>query len=159
MENIEKKMEELCLATKNTKESQIKSELQLVSTNEKINFISEKFDKWIDVKKTKLLKICQKNPSEMAQRIDKLENLVDQQEQYSRRNCLLVHGIAETNDKNTDDLAVKTINERLAVNITESKIDRSHRIGRKKDGQRPRSIIVKLTRYNTRKFFLQVRES
>ena len=122
MENIEKKMEELCLATKNTKESQIKSELQLVSTNEKINFISEKFDKWIDVKKTKLLKICQKNPSEMAQRIDKLENLVDQQEQYSRRNCLLVHGIAETNDKNTDDLAVKTINERLASILQKARL-------------------------------------
>ena len=31
----------------------------------------------------------------MAQRIDKLEILVDQQEQYSRGNCLLVYGIAE----------------------------------------------------------------
>ena len=103
------------------------------------------------MKKTKLLNICQKKPSEMAQWIDKLENLVNQQEQYSRRNCLLVHGIAETNDKNTDDLVVKTINGRLAVYVTENKIDRSHRIGRKKDGQRPRPIIVKLTRYNTRK--------
>ena len=46
IENIEKKKEELCIATKNTKESQIKSELQLVSTNEKKNFISEKFDKF-----------------------------------------------------------------------------------------------------------------
>ena len=44
MENIVKKMEELCIATKNTKESQIKGELQLVSMNETINFISEKFD-------------------------------------------------------------------------------------------------------------------
>ena len=31
----------------------------------------------------------------MTQRIDKLENLVDRQEQYSPRNCLLVHGIAK----------------------------------------------------------------
>ena len=48
----------------------------------------------------------------MAQRIDKLENLVDRQEQYSRRNCLLVHGIAETNKENTDTLVLKTINEK-----------------------------------------------
>ena len=87
----------------------------------------------------------------MAQRIDKLENLVDQQEQYSWHNYLLVHGIAEANNENMDDLVHKTINERLDVNITEIKIDRSHRIGRKKDGQRPRPIIVKLMRYNTRK--------
>ena len=39
-------MEELCIATKNTKETQIKGELQLVSMKETINFISEKFNKF-----------------------------------------------------------------------------------------------------------------
>ena len=105
--------------------------------------------KKIDVKKTKLLKICQKK--KMAQRIDKLAHFVDRQEQYSRCNCLLVHGTAETNDENTGDLVLKTINEKLDAEITENEIDRSHRIGRKKDGEKPRPIIVKLTRYNTRK--------
>ena len=105
--------------------------------------------KKIDVKKTKLLKICQKNTSEMAQRTDKLENLVDRREECSRRNCLLVYGLWTL--RNTDDLVLKTINDRLDLDIAENEIDRSHRIGRKKDGQRPRPIIVKLTRYNTRK--------
>ena len=59
--------------------------------------------------------------------------------------------MAETNDENIDDPVLKTINEKLGFDITENLIDRSHRIGRKKDGQRPRPIIVKLTRYNTRK--------
>ena len=92
----------------------------------------------------------------MMQRIDKLEDLVDRREQYSRRNCLLVHGIPESNDENTGDLVLKTINEKLHVEITENEIDRSRRIGRKKDGQKPRPITVKLrykTRYNTRKTF------
>ena len=40
MANTEKKMEELCIATKNTKESQIKSELPLLSINQTINLIS-----------------------------------------------------------------------------------------------------------------------
>ena len=54
MENIERKREELCITTKN-------SELQLVSMNETINFISEKFDESEkDVNKTKLLKFFQK---------------------------------------------------------------------------------------------------
>ena len=43
------------------------------------------------------------------------------------------------------------MNEKLDVDIRENEIDRSHRIGRKKDGQRPRPITVKLTRYNTRR--------
>ena len=46
MENIEKKMEESCIATKNTKGSQIKGELQQVSMNKTINFISKKFDEF-----------------------------------------------------------------------------------------------------------------
>ena len=97
------------------------------------------------MKNTKLLKTCQKN-TRKAQRIDKLENSVDQQKQYSRRNHLLVHGIAETNNENTGDLVIKTINEKLDADIAENEMDRSYRIGRKKDGQRPRPIIVKLTR-------------
>ena len=71
MGNIEKKMEELCIATKNTKESQInKGELQL-SMNETIKFIIEKFDEFEKDRHYwnyslfkllyKLLKICQKN--------------------------------------------------------------------------------------------------
>ena len=39
-------MEELCISMKNTKESQIKGELQLVSMNETINFISKKFNEF-----------------------------------------------------------------------------------------------------------------
>ena len=62
-----------------------------------------------------------------------------------------MHGIVETNIENTDNLILQTINEKLDIDITEKEIDRSHRIGRKKDGQRPRPIIVKSTRYNTRK--------
>ena len=50
-----------------------------------------------------------------------------------------------------DDLVHKTINEKLDVDVAENKIDRSNRIGRKKDGQRPRPIIVKLPRYDSRK--------
>ena len=44
IENIEKKMEELWIATKNTKESHIKGELQPVSMDETMYFISGKFD-------------------------------------------------------------------------------------------------------------------
>ena len=62
MENIEKKIEELCIARKNTKESQIEGELQLVSMNKTmILLVKNSMNlKKIDMKKTKLLKICQK---------------------------------------------------------------------------------------------------
>ena len=77
MENIEKKMEELCIATKNTKEIQIKGELQLVSMNETKNFISKKFDEFEKDRpeKDEIIKNLSKKASEMVQMVYKLEHL------------------------------------------------------------------------------------
>ena len=33
--------------------------------------------------------------SKMNERLEELENKIDRQQQYSRRNCILIHGIAE----------------------------------------------------------------
>ena len=144
MANIEKKMEELCIATKNTKESRIKGELQLVGMNETINFISKKFDEFENDRheKDKIIKNLTNKISEMTQRIDKLENLVDRQEQCSWRNCLLVHGIAKTNDENTDDLVLKTINEKLDVDMTKTRlIGLTELVGKKMDREQDQLLL------------------
>ena len=86
------------------------------------------------VKKDEIIKNWWKRASLITQRIDKLNNSVDQQEQYLRLNCLLVHGTPEANNENMDNLVLTTINEKLDPIITEKEIDRSHRIGRRKDG-------------------------
>ena len=113
-------MKELHMAIKNTIESKIKGELQLVSINKTINFISKKFDEFEKERREKVevSKYLSKKTSKMAQRIDKLENLVYRQEQNSQPNCLLVHKIVETNNENKDNLSLKTINEKLDVDIT-----------------------------------------
>ena len=81
-----------------------------------------------------------------------LEKQIDRQEQYLRRNCILLHGIPECNGEVTDDVAVKTICENINDNIvTVDDIDRSHRIGKyepMKKNSRP--VIVKFARYNVR---------
>ena len=61
-----------------------------------------------------------------------LENQLDRQEQYSRRNCILIHGIIETQDENTDDISLRTINEHLQLELTEKGLDHTHRIGNPK---------------------------
>ena len=35
------------------------------------------------------------------------------QEQYLRRNCILIHGVTETQDESTDDISLRIINEHL----------------------------------------------
>ena len=41
-------------------------------------------------------------------RLNKADRALDRQEQYSRRNCLLIHGIGEENQENTVKVVLKT---------------------------------------------------
>ena len=91
----------------------------------------------------------------------------DAQEQYSRRNCLLVHGIPE-DQKSTTEAVLSMCNNKLGLKLTSSDssdIDRSHRLGYRSDKptastatgtgrstpDKPRPIIVKLKDYETRR--------
>ena len=74
-------------------------------------------------------------------------------QQYSQRNCLLVHGLKEDKDKNTDNLVMKLFNEKLGVAVDISMIDRSHRLGpvRGENNPKPRPVMVKFCSYRIRK--------
>ena len=79
----------------------------------------------------------------MNERIEELERKIDRQEQYSRRqNCILIHGIAENKEENTDQEAIDFINDNLDIKIDQIDIDKSKK--------KARPIIVKFTRYNVR---------
>ena len=79
--------------------------------------------------------------------IEKLEKFQDQQEQYSRRNCLLIHGIAEEKEEITDEVIINTLNEKLDLDITLWDIKRTHQIGElKKTRGKTRPIIIKFVR-------------
>ena len=87
----------------------------------------------------------------MNERLEGLENKIDRQQQYSRRNCILIHEITKNKEENTDQQATDFINEKLDIKIDEIDIDRSHRIGRyDKTKKKARPIIVKFARYNVR---------
>ena len=86
----------------------------------------------------------------MSNKIETLEKSFDSQEQYSRRNCLLVHAIEEKEGEQTDKVIIDTIVEKMNIAITSDDLDRSHRIGKKKKGNKSRPIIVKFSRYNAR---------
>ena len=76
---------------------------------------------------------------------------LDRQHQYSRRNCILLHGVQEPPNEDTDDSAIDICETELGVKIEKNSLDRSHRIGKPKEGnEKPRAIIVKFTRYHDR---------
>ena len=84
-------------------------------------------------------------------KVSELTSAVEKQEQYSHRNCLLLHGINENKDEDTDKISLNTLNENLQLELTELKIERSHRIGKPKPNGKPRPIIIKFVRYNVQR--------
>ena len=58
------------------------------------------------------------------------------QEQYSRRNCILIHGLKEEMDESTDDRVLKLFREELNEDVLLADLDRTDRIGKKSDSSR-----------------------
>ena len=54
--------------------------------------------------------------------------VLDRQEQYSRSNCLLIHGVDEVECEDTSELSIKVIEEHMNKKIKPEDIDRSHRL-------------------------------
>ena len=52
----------------------------------------------------------------------------DDQAQYSRRNCLLFHGIKEEKGEDTDCIIINTVKEEMDIEMFPNDLDRSHRI-------------------------------
>ena len=102
-----------------------------------------------------------------------LQRFSNQQEQYSRRNCLRFFGVEESSAENTDDHVCRIVNDILRVPITKNDIERSHRVGPPRtpaDGSqrrnrsashsnkvKPRAIIVKFVSYRARKLVISKR--
>ena len=138
MQNIEKQVKELFLLAQENKEKHIKGESDLSELTEAIDLISGKFDDYESERreKDKIIKELKSEVSDLNISVKNLENQLDYQEQYSHRNCILIHGITETQDENTDDISLRTINEHLELELTEKELDRTHRIGNTKSGNK-----------------------
>lgn len=100
----------------------------------------------------------EKENTELKKKIGSLETALDNAEQYSRRNCLIITGVPETTEGNTDDY-VCNLARAIDVDLSVDDIDRSHRLGKPRTGpeQKPRDIIVKFVSYRKRASFYKAR--
>ncbi|XP_071953848.1 uncharacterized protein [Antedon mediterranea] len=89
--------------------------------------------------------------SKVEHQVENLQNELDEAEQYSRRNCLIIQGIEEKQGEITDNIVLDLFKKKLSVEVDKTCIDRSHRLGPKvKKNGRARGIIVKFSSYNVR---------
>ena len=62
----------------------------------------------------------------LANTVEKLSEVVEMQEQYSRRNYLWLYGIPDESYENTEKNSLETINEHLEVEIKDEDIEQTH---------------------------------
>ena len=112
----------------------IKGEKQLIDLAQSVQFITSKFDELEKDRKEKekIINNLKGEVSYLSEKLGKLEESIDAQQQYSRRNCLLLHGIEETKGEDTDNIVLEVFNDDMGLNISKSDLDRSHRIGNPK---------------------------
>ena len=97
---------------------------------------------------------------------NKIMTKIDDAEQYSRRSCLRIAGIQESNNENTDDI-VLNLSGRLNIDLNPRDIDCSHRVGPVKPSSgpgeatitRPREILVKFVNSQARLSLLKGRKT
>lgn len=87
--------------------------------------------------------------NKIHEHIERQEERLTDLEAYSRRNCLLIHGLEENNNEQLLNLVPEFLNRTLGTNLGPLDLDRTHRIGRKKTTGH-RAIIVKFIRYQDR---------
>ena len=80
-----------------------------------IKFINEKFEEFEADRRQKEREIAELKSSinGLNARLDKADRPLDCQEQYSRRNCLLIHSIDEENQEKTDEVVINILNKEM----------------------------------------------
>ena len=76
------------------------------------------------------LSSVKKDIGELKSQVSDTSRQVDELNQYSRRNCILIHGINQSPNENVDSIVLQVIHEKLNLkDIGLSHLDRCHRIG------------------------------
>ena len=154
LKNLEKEVKTIRSLLDQNRQTQIKCEQLLAELSKSDRFNADMFDEYEKEReeKYKTIKRLNEKVSALTERSKVLEENIDQQGQYYRRNGLLIYGVEENNNEDTDKIVLNIINNDLENDLTEVAIDRTHRIGDpKKKKKKARPIIVKLVRYYDRK--------
>jgi len=113
---------------------------------------NEKFKQILqDALMLEFLQINSKNEKQIKQNEEKMKHVdskVEELEQYSRRNCLLIHGIPYIKE-DTDKVVMNFLKKKLDIELEDNLIDRSHRLkSMTTTKNRPKPIIVKFVTHN-----------
>ena len=143
---IEKQITHIFNNTNDLKEKQIKGDSHMQELSNGVDFITKKFDKY-QKERNERKEIINNLTENVSQKVNDLSEALEKHEQYSGCKSLLLHGIPGKNQKETDELCIKAVNEHLNLAINNINIGKTHCIGNPRNaGEKPRPIIIKLMR-------------
>lgn len=72
-----------------------------------------------------------------------LRRQADTNEQHSRNECLVLHGVAETENEDAVEKFAAVVNGKLGITMQTDAVRRAHRLGAPRDDGKPRAIIAR----------------
>jgi hypothetical protein len=94
---------------------------------------------------------------QLEKRVADLEKRCADADQYSRRPCLVIANVPESEDENTDK-TVLDIAAEIGVKVDLSEISRSHRLPTRNKRKKNRDIVVRFVTYNLRKKYYDAKK-
>ena len=117
MQNLEKQVGQIFRMLGKTEDRQIKGECQLTDLAKGIEFITQKFDEYEKDQREKnaIIATLQNELKSASMKVEDLE--MEKQEQYSRRNYILIHGLKEEMMERTHDRVLKLFKDKLNEHV------------------------------------------
>ena len=123
LKTLEVKISEIYYLSNDMRFIQIKDDKQLADLTESVKLMSEKFYKFQkdSKEKEKIINSLKQENNGLKERVELLEKVSDGHEQYSRRNCLLIHRIEKDKDEFADDVVVNMLQDKLELEISKKR--------------------------------------
>ena len=133
LEDIEEMKNDFIKLTNSFLNFKIEMVYKINQMEESVKFCSNQYDEFHKAKGSLIQRSdkLEKEKNMLETKLAKAVALIDDQQQYSRRNCLLFHGVKEESSEDTDNIVTEICAEKQCLEEDMSMIDRSHRIGLK----------------------------
>ena len=99
----------------------------------------------------------------LAVNVKMLKEDLEDQRQYSRRNNIVIHGVKETTEDDTEKEVLHILQDMMDLPISRYEVGRTHRLGRKannfSEGNRNRPIIVRFVSYRQKKMAFDAKKT
>ena len=134
MQNLEKQVGQIFKMLEKTEDRQFKDQCQLTDLAKGVDYITQKFVEYEKDRREKdvMVATLQSELKSASMKIEDLEKKMDRKEQYSRRNCILIHVLTEKKNESDNDRVLKLFRKELNEDLLLVDLDRTHRIRKKR---------------------------